>query len=77
MGRSLFIRLPLPAARMMAARGRVPAPGSGWVRCALTLTGLPFGKKLARQDSNLECLDQNQVCYLLHHGPVRWEDSRF
>ncbi len=26
--------------------------------------------KLARQDSNLECLDQNQVCYLLHHGPV-------
>ena len=26
--------------------------------------------KLARQDLNLECLDQNQVCYLLHHGPV-------
>ena len=26
-------------------------------------------RKLARQDLNLECLDQNQVCYRLHHGP--------
>ena len=25
--------------------------------------------KLARQDLNLECLYQKQVCYRLHHGP--------
>ena len=35
----------------------------------LELPELPGGE-LARQDLNLECLDQNQVCYQLHHGPI-------
>ena len=34
--------------------------------------GKPFWGGLARQDLNLECLDQNQVCYRLHHGPKYW-----
>ena len=35
----------------------------------MELPELPGGE-LARQDLNLECLDQNQVCYRLHHGPI-------
>ena len=57
------MRVPLPAAKMMAA-----AAGSVWLEVASVMVSQ--NRELARQDSNLECLDQNQVCYRLHHGPI-------
>src|SRR5699024_10458155 len=57
-----------------AVRGRRPRPlddgGRTRTRVGSARTGAPWSVQLAYQDSNLERLNQNQLCCQLHHRPL-------
>src|ERR1043166_6324210 len=61
LGRSLFMRVPLPAARMIAMGGCAAGLGDAWL--IVGAAGDRGGEKLADLDSNQDKQNQNLLCY--------------